>query len=110
MRNDEIYVEMLNVSNRINELYKQNNLKERNELVPKLRELYKMYDFGFSVREIVETIAWRNKWSEAKILEHRDDNYFLIRNDKGWEVYVPGTLIRKLESKESAAPTQLYLF
>ncbi|MGC7931426.1 MULTISPECIES: hypothetical protein [Lysinibacillus] len=110
MKNSEIYMEMVETSQRINELFKQNKLKERNKLVPRWRELYRMYDFGFSVNETVETLAWRNSWSEAKIVEHRDDNYFLIRNMKGWEVYVPGTLIRKPIIVEHKHIEQLSLF
>ncbi len=110
MKNDEIYKEMTEIGQRIDELFKKNRWDERNELVPRWRELYRMYDFGFSKNETIETLAWRrNSWSEAKIIEHRDDNYFLVRNDKGWEVYVPGNLIRKFKSQK-AAPMQLSLF
>jgi len=110
MKNDEIYKEMMEVGQRIDELFKNDRWDERNELVPRWRELYRMCDFGFSINETVETLAWRRvKWSEAKIVEHTEDNYFLVRNDKGWEVYVPGTLIRKVKSQK-AEPMQLSLF
>ncbi|MDD1505311.1 hypothetical protein PVA17_21560 [Lysinibacillus sp. CNPSo 3705] len=69
-----------------------------------------MYDFGLSTNEIVETFAWWNKWTKAKIIEHRDDNYYLIRNERGWEVYVPGTLIRKPISTNEERLEQLSLF
>lgn len=110
MKNDDIYKEMMEVSKRMDELDKQNRLVERNELVPRWRELYRMYDFGFTINEKVETLAWRRtKWSEAKIIEHTEDNYFLVRNDKGWEMYVSGILIRKFKN-QITAPIQLTLF
>jgi len=67
MKNDEIYKEMMEISQRMDALFKNNRWDERNELVPRRRELYKMYDFGFSINETVETLAWRRvKWSKAR--------------------------------------------
>lgn len=111
LSNEEVYIEMMDISRKMNELYKENRLSERNELVPKWRELYRIYDFGFSIKEKVQTIAWRRTtWNEeAIIIEHTKDNYFLIRNEKGWVVYVPGFQIRKIKEQEPE-PMQLTLF
>lgn len=95
MTNEDIFKEMKDIGEKIDTLFKQNKLKERNKLVPRCRELYRSYNFGFKTKDEVETIAWWNKWTNAKIVEHREDNYFLVQNEKGWEVYVPGTLLRK---------------
>jgi len=50
---------MLEIGQRIDELFKQDRLDERNELVPRWRQLYRMCDFRFSINETVDTLAWR---------------------------------------------------
>ncbi|MEG0380331.1 MAG: hypothetical protein RR603_01375 [Kurthia sp.] len=101
MANEEIYVEMQAVSIELTRLYKENQLHEYNALVPRGRELRRAYDWGFKVGEHVETIAWQNRWQTAKITEHDDvENMFHIRNDKGWEIIIPGCQMRKIEKVE----------
>lgn len=109
MKNEEIYKNLKEIRIRMKDLLQQKKFKERNALVPSFTKLYKMYDFGFSVGETVQTIAWHNRWSEAKIKEHREDNSFLVRNEKGWETYVPGFLIKKIDDNHTALE-QLTLF
>lgn len=114
MANEEIYAEKQAVGNEINRLFKENRLQERNALVPRWRELSRAYDWGFSVRETVETIAWANRWQVAVITEHDTcENTFYVRNDKGWEIGVPGSLLRKIgivEEKVGDQHEQLALF
>lgn len=98
MKNDEIYKEIIEIRKRMADFERQKKFDERNALVATFRKLYQMYDFGFSVGETVHTIAWQNRWREAKIMEHREDNSFLVRNELGWEIYVPGFQIRKLDN------------
>lgn len=101
MTNEEIYVEMQEVSKVMSEFYRVNNLKDRNALVPRYRELSRAYDWGFKVRDHIETIAWQNRWMKAKIIEHdAGENMYYVRNDKGWEIGVQGNLIRKIEKVE----------
>lgn len=94
------------ISQKMNEYLKQGLLKERNALTPLYRAAYRSHDFGFKKGQEVETIAWHNRWHNAKIVKHiQDENYFRIKNEKGWEIIVPGMLIRKRES--SPAQTTL---
>ncbi|MEG0470760.1 MAG: hypothetical protein RR588_00340 [Solibacillus sp.] len=101
MANEEIYVELQAVGIEMDRLQKENRWHERNELVPRYRELRRAYDWGYKVHERVETIAWQNRWQEAVITEHNDvDALFYVRNDKGWEVGIDGQFIRKIEKVE----------
>lgn len=107
MANEEIYAEMQVVSNEMDRLFKNNLLHERNVLVPRWRELSRAYDWGFSVLESVETIAWANRWQVAVIIEYNNvTNTFYVRNDKGWIVGVPGSLIRRIRTSEEKVGNQ----
>lgn len=100
MTNEEIYLEMTAIGKRMDKLFNEKRLDERNELVSKWRELYLSYNFGFSAVEEIETITWGRNWTRARIIKHyKDENRFLIRNDKGWEVIVSGLLLRKVREQ-----------
>lgn len=99
MTNEEIGKELTAVSKRISDLSNQKNWYERNLLVPYYRELYNQYDFGFAVGEEVLTPVWQPRTLKAKIVEHTIDNYFFLRNELGWEMLVPGNLIKKLDHR-----------
>ncbi|MGA4519255.1 hypothetical protein ACPA0F_18515 [Solibacillus silvestris] len=105
MTNEEIWTELSSVSERMHELERHKNWHERNLLVPRYRELYRLYDFKLAVGEKIQTYAWQKRLMDATITEKTEDNFFAIRNDLGWEVIVPGTLIKKTGNIE-----QLCLF
>lgn len=97
MANKELSEELAAVSKRITDLGKQRKWTERNLLVPHYRKLYQQHDFGFAVGEEVWTPVWQPRTTKAKIIEHTADNYFCLRNELGWEILVPGNLIKKLD-------------
>lgn len=96
MTNEEIFEEMTSISKRMKELEKVRNYQERNELIPRWKELHAAYDFGFSVGEKIETKAWGHL-QEAKIIQV-EGTQFHIRNDKGWEVITSGFTLRKISN------------
>lgn len=108
MTNKEIYIELQELSVTMDQLYKDNQLHERNVLVPRWRELSRAYDWGYKVHERIETIAWYGRWEEAVITEHDHVmNRFYVQNDKGWKIGVPGNLIRKIGAIEEVSEEHL---
>jgi len=82
-------------------LAQQGNWQERNKLTPHFRKAYRSYDFGFQVGEEIESNAWHGNWQKAKIVKHDpDENNFFIRNEKGWEVVVPGFMLRHAQLEQ----------
>lgn len=98
MTNEEVFEEMQKVGKMMSDFEAANNMEARNALVPRYRELRRAYDWGFEIGQSLESNAWQKRWQEVKIVAHDDvDNLYLIKNDKGWEVWVDGMSLRQQE-------------
>lgn len=102
MTNDEVFVEIQNLSKHINKLHKEKNWEERNKLTPIYRRLVKSYVFPFTVGQ---EVLFNNK--PHVIQEHlKDDNRFVVKNTNGTPTVVCGTMLSEIIDAE----IQLNLF
>ena len=108
LSNEEKIARYKELSRRSDELFKQNNLAERNKLCEPIRQLYKEIDWGFKVGEKV-LLRESGRKMPAKIIAHTEDNYFDVRKDSGGDIIVPAQLLVKIVEDEPAQIEQLEL-